>query len=131
ARAPSPWLLLQRSAAIRSPPPVRCFFSSRRRHTRSKRDWSSDVCSSDLEFGVPQGRGRVAGPVPRTPPAEHQTHRQRLRHHSVEIGRASCRERAHVEEAPAPCEATLPLIRLASISRTSTNICVLQARIWT
>src|SRR5699024_4592244 len=34
------------------------FFSSRRRHTRSKRDWSSDVCSSDLNdvlasnFGV-------------------------------------------------------------------------------
>src|SRR5699024_295852 len=26
------------------------FFSSRRRHTRSKRDWSSDVCSSDLEI---------------------------------------------------------------------------------
>src|SRR5438067_6031516 len=26
------------------------FFSSRRRHTRSKRDWSSDVCSSDLDF---------------------------------------------------------------------------------
>src|SRR5699024_6129427 len=25
------------------------FFSSRRRHTRSKRDWSSDVCSSDLQ----------------------------------------------------------------------------------
>src|SRR5699024_1741307 len=25
-------------------------FSSRRRHTISKRDWSSDVCSSDLEF---------------------------------------------------------------------------------
>src|SRR5699024_11970121 len=25
------------------------FFSSRRRHTRSKRDWSSDVCSSDLD----------------------------------------------------------------------------------
>src|SRR5207249_1075028 len=23
------------------------FFSGRRRHTRSKRDWSSDVCSSD------------------------------------------------------------------------------------
>src|SRR5699024_11217024 len=23
----------------------------RRRHTRSKRDWSSDVCSSDLGFG--------------------------------------------------------------------------------
>src|SRR5690606_40721466 len=27
----------------------RCFFfSSRRRHTRFSRDWSSDVCSSDL-----------------------------------------------------------------------------------
>src|SRR5699024_6376244 len=26
------------------------FFSSRRRHTRSKRDWSSDVCSSDLSI---------------------------------------------------------------------------------
>src|SRR3712207_9222287 len=27
------------------------FFSSRRRHTRYWRDWSSDVCSSDLLFG--------------------------------------------------------------------------------
>src|SRR5687768_17701953 len=26
------------------------FFSSRRRHTRCSRDWSSDVCSSDLVF---------------------------------------------------------------------------------
>src|SRR2546429_7111588 len=25
------------------------FFSSRRRHTRCSRDWSSDVCSSDLQ----------------------------------------------------------------------------------
>src|SRR5699024_11861760 len=30
------------------------FFSSRRRHTRSKRDWSSDVCSSDLEGTLPE-----------------------------------------------------------------------------
>src|SRR5690606_39444105 len=27
------------------------FFSSRRRHTRFSRDWSSDVCSSDLHAG--------------------------------------------------------------------------------
>src|SRR5438445_8740476 len=27
------------------------FFSSRRRHTRYWRDWSSDVCSSDLNLG--------------------------------------------------------------------------------
>src|SRR5215813_3902374 len=28
------------------------FFSSRRRHTRCGRDWSSDVCSSDLVLGI-------------------------------------------------------------------------------
>src|SRR5216684_9377657 len=28
------------------------FFSSRRRHTRCSRDWSSDVCSSDLESSL-------------------------------------------------------------------------------
>src|SRR5947209_11016013 len=28
------------------------FFSSRRRHTRYWRDWSSDVCSSDLGKGL-------------------------------------------------------------------------------
>jgi len=28
------------------------FFSSRRRHTRYWRDWSSDVCSSDLGVDV-------------------------------------------------------------------------------
>src|SRR5215469_4998789 len=33
-----------------SEPPF--FFSSRRRHTRSLRDWSSDVCSSDLVPGL-------------------------------------------------------------------------------
>src|SRR5207249_6973178 len=32
------------------------FFSSRRRHTRSKRDWSSDVCSSDLSRKLSNGR---------------------------------------------------------------------------
>src|SRR5699024_10176920 len=40
-------------------------FSSRRRHTRSKRDWSSDVCSSDLlgqgNFGSP-GNDPAAAP---------------------------------------------------------------------
>src|SRR5437868_10790409 len=35
------------------------FFSSRRRHTRSKRDWSSDVCSSDL----PINPGNSGGPL--------------------------------------------------------------------
>src|SRR5437870_2523722 len=35
------------------------FFSSRRRHTRWPRDWSSDVCSSDLQHG-----GTVVGRHP-------------------------------------------------------------------
>src|SRR3712207_9535157 len=30
------------------------FFSSRRRHTRYWRDWSSDVCSSDLDVVIAQ-----------------------------------------------------------------------------
>src|SRR5207249_7945706 len=35
--------------------------SSRRRHTISKRDWSSDVCSSDLLGQLDQGRERGRG----------------------------------------------------------------------
>src|SRR5207237_6393884 len=36
------------------------FFSSRRRHTRFKCDWSSDVCSSDLLARVRVGGGEEA-----------------------------------------------------------------------
>src|SRR5437660_9636160 len=36
------------------------FFSSRRRHTRWPRDWSSDVCSSDLSRRGQRGGGRDA-----------------------------------------------------------------------
>src|SRR3712207_8936497 len=51
------------------------FFSSRRRHTRYWRDWSSDVCSSDLppqvyavlveylEPPLPVGGDNLVGPV--------------------------------------------------------------------
>src|SRR6266576_5319958 len=42
------------------------FFSSRRRHTRSLRDWSSDVCSSDL--GAAKDLAISTANVP-TPPA--------------------------------------------------------------
>src|SRR2546421_9520264 len=37
------------------------FFSSRRRHTRSDRDWSSDVCSSDLHLRERFGHGAQGG----------------------------------------------------------------------
>src|SRR5436305_2962697 len=51
------------------------FFSSRRRHTRCGRDWSSDVCSSDLEWTwQPDQDGRPfrtpwRGTAPRWPAA--------------------------------------------------------------
>src|SRR5205809_2829200 len=41
------------------------FFSSRRRHTRCSRDWSSDVCSSDLsaaDIATSSGRPSVGFP---------------------------------------------------------------------
>src|SRR5437870_6266803 len=41
-------LLESPGAAARPSGPPFFFFSSRRRHTRWPRDWSSDVCSSDL-----------------------------------------------------------------------------------
>src|SRR5699024_12017358 len=53
------------------------FFSSRRRHTRSKRDWSSDVCSSDL----PCHARRTASTLPRAPHGEHAAMRTAHRPH--------------------------------------------------
>src|SRR5207249_9200381 len=88
------------------------FFSSRRRHTRSKRDWSSDVCSSDLGDRIftvrgaagahhtPPSRGR--GGVADAPVSGNGLRARRVREHSEwcrgrfeqrQIGRASCRER--------------------------------------
>src|SRR2546429_6218075 len=49
-----------RELAPGNAPPTRFFFPSRRRHTMCSRDWSSDVCSSDLALQR-QGRGPLAG----------------------------------------------------------------------
>src|SRR6266496_5653234 len=57
------------------------FFSSRRRHTRSLRDWSSDVCSSDLpgtigtNHSMPRltkGQGAIIGVGAMEYPAQYQ-----------------------------------------------------------
>src|SRR2546421_3496387 len=45
------------------------FFSSRRRHTRSDRDWSSDVCSSDLMKNSELDQILKSAPVPDRPGA--------------------------------------------------------------
>src|SRR5690606_40121217 len=47
------------------------FFSSRRRHTRFSRDWSSDVCSSDLLRQYASGLATpYCGPADGSPAAE-------------------------------------------------------------
>src|SRR5438093_3016626 len=80
------------------------FFSSRRRHTRLVSDWSSDVCSSDLdpELGpLAQARGvRILDarrPPPNLPIADGRAAEvDALVVLAVEIGRASCRERVEI-----------------------------------
>src|SRR5260370_31839888 len=51
------------------------FFSSRRRHTRFKCDWSSDVCSSDLEavFAISIPPTVASWPITACPSAERRT----------------------------------------------------------
>src|SRR3712207_7309592 len=85
------------------------FFSSRRRHTRYWRDWSSDVCSSDLSSMPGDVRGCLPHParphVSLTPvPVEDvvdadgvdssaSVDELAVTDVNAEIGRASCRER--------------------------------------
>src|SRR3712207_2735427 len=57
------------------------FFSSRRRHTRYWRDWSSDVCSSDLE--AVHHTLAPAHVLPEAPPAVLTGHIQPMESHSV------------------------------------------------
>src|SRR5207248_6325415 len=94
------------------------FFSSRRRHTRSYGDWSSDVCSSDLwrlfrpkvQFHRQHRRffclarqevqpsadssGKAHGRRPFSSRTARET--PEIWRGSCEIGRASCRERVEM-----------------------------------
>src|SRR5947209_20508254 len=64
------------------------FFSSRRRHTRYWRDWSSDLCSSDL---VPR-RQVAAEPVDHHDRADRPGRAQCLRSEERRVGK-ECRSR--------------------------------------
>src|SRR2546430_4244582 len=70
------------------------FFSSRRRHTRFDCDWSSDVCSSDLDAGCNIGHRNATDGSPRaratSPTFSHATH--------IRVGARPPR----VEHLPAP-----------------------------
>src|SRR5439155_10848374 len=54
------------------------FFSSRRRHTRWPRDWSSDVCSSDLFLDVRLAQNRERRSLLRLEKSFHRGKRRRL-----------------------------------------------------
>src|SRR5690606_40247455 len=101
--------------------PIVFFFSSRRRHTRFSRDWSSDVCSSDLS-----DRYQWINESPVAAASLGQVHRARLLNGDKvvvkvqrpgidvicytdlaalrKIGRASCREREEASGAGEPAQ---------------------------
>src|SRR6266511_3872080 len=115
------------------------FFSSRRRHTRFSRDWSSEVCSSDL---TPRDETRTGPAWPEGRLAAFASRRRRCdrskrslhtysitrarakdrplqRVHACASARGSARAEARVlrgrtEEETECSEATLPQIRLAN-----------------
>src|SRR5438034_9978391 len=101
------------------------FFSSRRRHTRSLCDWSSDVCSSDLGWGFawPANRRIIYNRASADPSGKPWSEKKKLIWWDAEakkwvgndvpdfsptmapdapreIGRASCRERWRYGRAP-------------------------------
>src|SRR5690606_39546132 len=78
------------------------FFSSRRRHTRFSRDWSSDVCSSDLECADAFiKRASTYSPNPENVKRYEELFQVYKSVYAQtkplnEIGRASCRERVEI-----------------------------------
>src|SRR5438093_3281249 len=107
------------------------FFSSRRRHTRSVSDWSSDVCSSDLlrqgaitlrqlvdagrsigpgkrlgtilvEQGILDPKDLVRVVVDQTQEIIYGAFLWTEGEYRLEIGRASCRERVYISGGAPP-----------------------------
>src|SRR5690606_40349525 len=107
------------------------FFSSRRRHTRFSRDWSSDVCSSDLaveDIAAAEARPRawvqdlqrrtvrtlrelLADELPAGQSADTAAASAR-----PEIGRASCRERVWIA------------VGAVAVTQTETERCEMRRR---
>src|SRR3989454_9137814 len=86
------------------------FFSSRRRHTRLQGDWSSDVCSSDLEperlpeiynAVVIDHRGNGAPPIRLTAEVQQHIGRNQVR---------AMRSEEHTSELQSPCNLVCRLL---------------------
>src|SRR5207253_11119187 len=95
------------------------FFSSRRRHTRWPRDWSSDVCSSDLRSQLPDGElaaKRIRTLVPSDPAQVMAAALLR------KIGRASCRERVEVSVEAGSLKKHRVGTSQSSMERHSSNV---------
>src|SRR5215203_6707689 len=93
------------------------FFSSRRRHTRYWRDWSSDVCSSDLDVAVLRRIERVRGEESSVLAREPDGRNTRVdeRRHQPLVGRAGKRHSNDLEverasHASAAAEARLDAV---------------------
>src|SRR5690349_23572646 len=89
------------------------FFSSRRRHTRSLRDWSSDVCSSDLE--------RIAGRTQKPSSCVVEAVRHLLRRRTLKIallgaGLAAGFAASAGADIPALPTVTLPTVTLPTVT---------------
>src|SRR2546426_4470479 len=76
------------------------FFSSRRRHTRLQGDWSSDVCSSDLQ----RWRSSTSYPATSWPDCS-VTCRRRLRASTMRR-----RSEEHTSELQSPCNLVCRLL---------------------
>src|SRR5207253_8080541 len=83
------------------------FFSSRRRHTRWPRDWSSDVCSSDLSFRF------VDRPATMITPLRLDRNQTRLGNFSFQ-GIARLKRGATIDQATADAVRLIPKIGRAS-----------------
>src|SRR5207247_8039266 len=99
------------------------FFSSRRRHTRSTRDWSSDVCSSDLKPRHARPNLAVGFLVQRGRPPSLQTKCRR---------REKCHPKSDIEEKCARASNPEPPPRTALLPRhwlrrRKTTVCSVEA----
>src|SRR2546426_2372044 len=77
------------------------FFSSRRRHTRLQGDWSSDVCSSDLD---------PRPPVEEPPPAVETVSPEGRGEKRPRPDREGIRSEEHTSELQSPCNLVCRLL---------------------